>query len=194
MYVSPPCVMIPLYLIPTVWDNSEITLTEGRALDFSLELSGSAARRGADLANRPLQPCQNIFNANTNIFTFSWAGGGLECSLERIPGTSDYNPHDPWSRPSFYWGFHQASTRHWRHQAATSCGEVLLLPSLSSALLHNAAVTWLHHPSRPNTSYLTETLITSSKLYKKLLFLSFKYFIYFLCISTNRLKIVFIFN
>ena len=167
MYVSPPCVMIPLYLIPTVWDNSEITLTEGRALDFSLELSGSAARRGADLANRPLQPCQNIFNANTNIFTFSWAGGGLECSLERIPGTSDYNPHDPWSRPSFYWGFHQASTRHWRHQAATSCGEVLLLPSLSSALLHNAIVTWLHHPNRPNSSYSTETLLTSPKLYKK---------------------------
>ena len=71
MYVSPPGVMIPLYLIPTVWDNSVITLTEGRALDFSLELSGSGARRGADLANRPLQPCQNIFNANTNIFIFS---------------------------------------------------------------------------------------------------------------------------
>ena len=43
MYVSPPCVMIPLFLIPTVWDNSVITLTEGRALDFSLALSGSAA-------------------------------------------------------------------------------------------------------------------------------------------------------
>ena len=59
--------MIPLYLIPTVSDNSEITLTEGRALDFSLELSGSAAAAELILLTDRYNPVK-IFLMQIQIF------------------------------------------------------------------------------------------------------------------------------